>query len=86
MRSKTANNTLCTIAVFVKPNAKHARIVQVAQHQYDVALNAPQRDGKANKKLVEVLAEYFCVAPSAVRIISGFASRIKRVQIIGKSQ
>lgn len=86
MRSKTVNNTLRTITVFVKPNAKHARIVRVAQHQYDVALNALPREGKANKKLVKVLAEYFSVAPSAVRIASGFASRNKRVQIIGKSQ
>lgn len=84
MRSETVNNKAHTIVVLVKPNAKQTRIIRVAPNRYEVALNAPPRNGSANKKLVKVLAEHFSVAPSAVHITSGFASRNKRIQIIGQ--
>lgn len=83
MRSKTVNKELRTVVILVKPNAKQVRIVRVAQNRYEVALNVPPKDGKANKKIIKVLAEYFSVPPSMVRITSGFASRNKRIRIIG---
>lgn len=40
-------------------------------------------DGKANKALVETIAEAFGVAKSRVRIVSGETSKTKRVEIEG---
>lgn len=40
-------------------------------------------DGKANKALVETIAEAFGVAKSKVRIVSGETSKTKRVEIEG---
>ena len=46
-----------------------------------VYLNAPAVDGKANKALVEFLAEHFSVPQSAVEIIKGLKSRYKTINI-----
>jgi uncharacterized protein YggU (UPF0235/DUF167 family) len=42
-------------------------------------------DGKANAALVSLLAEKLDVPKSAIRIASGAASRLKRVEIAGPS-
>ena len=41
----------------------------------------PAVDGAANERLVEFLAETFDVLKSAVRIVSGHASRSKTVEV-----
>jgi len=50
---------------------------------YKVYVTAPPEDGKANKKVIELLAEYFKVPKSQVRIIKGEISRNKIIEIIG---
>lgn len=46
-----------------------------------VKINQPPEDGKANKVLIEVLAIYFQVRKSAVKIIAGQKSTHKIVEI-----
>ena len=46
-----------------------------------VYLKAPAVDGKANKALVEFLAEHFSVKKSAVEIIKGLKSQYKTINI-----
>jgi len=41
----------------------------------------PAVDGKANRAVVELLAEYFGVSKTNVQIISGITSRHKRFKI-----
>ncbi len=48
---------------------------------YKVRINAPAVDGKANKKLVEFLAEHFGVKKSGVFIKSGAHARRKIIFI-----
>jgi hypothetical protein len=45
-------------------------------------LNAPAEKGKANLRLIEVLSEYFGVPKSAIRIIKGWKTRNKTVEIV----
>ncbi|MGI8811161.1 MAG: DUF167 domain-containing protein [Pyrinomonadaceae bacterium] len=44
-------------------------------------LRSPPVDGAANAELIRLLAKHFGVARSAVEIISGHASRTKRLRI-----
>lgn len=67
--------------VRVTPNAKKAAIVQDGGI-LKVKVDAPPRDGEANKRLIKILAEYFEVAPSCVSIVSGFSSRDKMIEIV----
>lgn len=49
---------------------------------YKIYVTAPPEDGKANKKVIELLAEYFKVPKSQIRIVKGEISRNKIVEIL----
>ena len=66
------------IAVKVIPNAKQNKIVE-ENGRFKVYLTAPPVDGKANKALIEFLAENFKIKKSQVKIIRGEKGREKIV-------
>jgi len=67
--------------VFVVPNAKK-KSVEKSGETLRVHLTAQPEKGKANKQLIEVLAVYFNVKKSQIKIVSGLGSRKKTVQIL----
>jgi uncharacterized protein (TIGR00251 family) len=69
------------ISVSVKPNARQTRVVKLSEEQYTVSVNAPAQDGRANEALIDALAGYFGVPKSRIKIVHGYASRRKRVEI-----
>ncbi len=70
------------VSVKVVPNAKQDRAVEESG-RLKVYLTAPAVEGKANKALVEFLADWYNVKKSRVRIIKGEKSREKVVVIGG---
>ena len=70
------------IEVFVIPNSNFLKVKREGD-SYFVWVNVPAKKGKANKKLIELLSEYFGVNKSSIRIKSGFKSRRKIVEIDG---
>ena len=50
---------------------------------YKVYVTVAPEQGKANKKMIDLLAEYFKVSKSQIRIIKGEISRNKIIEIIG---
>lgn len=68
------------ISVRVTPNAKKLEITKTGGI-YRIKLDAPASGGKANARLIEVLADYFSVKKSSVRIVRGIKSRSKTVSI-----
>ncbi|MFH1783929.1 MAG: DUF167 domain-containing protein [bacterium] len=68
------------INVKVIPNAKKDRVLGHGEG-LKVYLNAPPVDGKANKRLVEVLSLHFGVKKSSVSILRGAKGRNKTVKI-----
>lgn len=69
------------IQVKVKPNSKQPTIAESSDGSFTVRLKSPPVDGKANKELIEVLAEKFNVNKSQVHIKSGLSSKNKLVEI-----
>ena len=65
----------------VKPNAKSATITKLSDTEYRVSVHAPAEDGKANRAVIELLAEYFGVPKSAIKIVRGQFARKKWVEI-----
>lgn len=61
-------------------NAKQNKVKEEGQ-RYKVYLTAPPVEGKANKLLIEVLADYFKVKKDRVRILRGILSSNKTVEI-----
>ena len=67
----------------VKPGSKINSIGKLANGVIFVKIKAPARDGKANEELIRYLAELFNLPKSGVRIISGFTSGFKKLEIGG---
>lgn len=72
------------IRVRVKPRAKEERIEGFSPDgTLVVRVAAPPERGKANERLVRILAEAFGVARSEVRVVAGHKSRDKVVEVEG---
>jgi len=69
------------IWVTVKPQAKKDEVRKITDGEYIALVTAPPRAGKANRALIEVLADYFSVAKSSIRIVRGQSGRRKLVEI-----
>lgn len=65
----------------VVPNAKQKKVVK-EPGRLKVYLTVSPVDGKANKALLELLAEYFSVRKKQVRIVKGQKNRNKVVEIV----
>lgn len=71
------------ISVHVTPRARHSSIDRIEDNRFRVAVTAPPHEGRANEAVIELLAEYFRVPRSRVRIVRGQAGRHKIVEIAG---
>lgn len=72
------------VTVRVKPRAGRDEILGVRDGRLEVRIAAPPARGAANARLLRVLADYYGVAPSAVRLVAGRSSRLKRIAILKK--
>ena len=73
------------LAVKVTPNAGRSEIVGLKDGVLQVRVAAPPDKGKANKELINVLAEKLGVKKASVLIVKGQTSRHKSVIIEGMS-
>lgn len=69
------------IFVTAKPNAKEARVSQIDETHFIVAVKEPPVAGRANEAILKAVAEYFGIAPSGVKIVSGHTSRRKILEL-----
>ncbi len=68
------------VKVRVTPNAKRARVLQEDDGLH-VWVDAPAVEGKANRRLVEILAKHFGVRKSEIRIVRGEKGRKKVIEV-----
>tara|TARA_B100000315_G_C14255864_1_gene441877 strand:- start:378 stop:620 length:243 start_codon:yes stop_codon:yes gene_type:complete len=69
------------IEVKVQPRAKQEKILKLSKTSYKVYTNKPAIDGKANKAVVKLLANYLGLRKNQVTIVRGEKSRDKIVEI-----
>lgn len=69
------------LQITLKPNAKQEKVEKISATEFRVAVKAPPLEGKANLALVKLLAKYFQVPQSSIRIISGLKSKRKLVEV-----
>ncbi len=65
----------------MKPNSRMAR-VEERDGRITVWVKAPAQRGMANSEAVELLARYFNVPKTHVRILRGFKGREKLVEVV----
>jgi uncharacterized protein (TIGR00251 family) len=68
------------IRVRVTPNSKIEEVIKEGD-TFLVRVKEPPKEGKANRAVVKLLADYFGVPQSQIAISSGFSSRNKVIDI-----
>ena len=68
------------VEVRVTPNAKRAR-VEETEDGLRVWVDAPAVEGRANKRLLEILAKHFGVKKNKIKIIKGEKGRKKVIEV-----
>ena len=74
------------LVVKVIPNAKKSEIAEdfvdlLGVRNLRIRINQPPEDGKANKAVIDLLAEYLNVKKRDISIISGLTSRNKTIEV-----
>jgi len=69
------------INIIVTPNTNTSEVIKLDEINYKVRVDAPASEGEANKRLIEILSEYFNVPKSYIKILKGFKNRNKIVSI-----
>lgn len=69
------------IFVKAKPSAKEEKIEKIDNSNYTVSVKEPPIKGKANEAIRNALAVYFKIGSTKVRIVSGYASRNKIIEV-----
>ncbi|MEK7562251.1 MAG: DUF167 domain-containing protein [Patescibacteria group bacterium] len=71
------------IFVKAKPSSEEEKVEKADETHYIVSVKEPPIKGKANEAIRNALAVYFKTGSSFVKIISGYSSRNKIVEISG---
>ena len=69
------------LRVKVKPNSKSDEVIKEPDGTIKVRIKAPPVDGKANKYLVEFMAEFLGLSRSKVQLLKGETSQHKTLEI-----
>jgi len=69
------------IRVHVKTRAREEKIEQIDLETYNVWVTAAPVDNEANEAVIEIVADYFNIASSNVRIKSGMHGKHKFIEI-----
>jgi len=70
------------IFVKAKPNAREEKVEKIDEQNYIVSVKEPPIQGKANNAIRNALAVYFKVGSSQVKIVAGYTSRQKIIEIL----
>jgi uncharacterized protein (TIGR00251 family) len=86
-----ASPTGVLVRVKVTPKAKRSQVAGLLDEPgggtaLKVSVTAPPESGKANDAVVDLLADEWAVAKSAISVVSGATGRRKVVEIRGPSQ
>ncbi|PIU57165.1 MAG: hypothetical protein COS87_00015 [Chloroflexi bacterium CG07_land_8_20_14_0_80_45_17] len=69
------------IQIKVKPNSKTEEVSQEGD-TFVVKVKEPPKEGRANQAVIKLLAKHFGVSQGEVRILSGFKSKSKVIEVV----
>jgi uncharacterized protein len=79
----TSKNGFVVFSIRVQPRARRDEVGGVIEGALKLRIQAPAVENRANEAVVEYLATLLKTPKSAVRILGGEHSRLKRVEIRG---
>ena len=86
MLDVVTTNTGIILSIRTQPGSSKNRIIGEYGGRLKLAVTAAPEKGKANKAVIELLANTFHISESSIHIISGESSRDKRIMIEGLTQ
>lgn len=69
------------IFITAKPGSKKSEVKEINPTHFIVSVKEPPVQNRANRAIIELLANYFSVSPSNVEIVSGAFSKHKIIEI-----
>ena len=69
------------IAIKIIPSAKKEELIKEGENHYKIKVRAQAVEGRANEAMIKLLAEYFDVSKSQIKIVQGEFARNKIVEI-----
>ena len=69
------------ITVKVHPRSPKPGVEKTGENEYKVRVGAAPDKGKANEELIELLAAFFDVPKSSLRVLRGTTSRVKLIAV-----
>lgn len=69
------------VEIRVQPGSSKEEVVRLGRHSYKIYMHEKAREGKANRKLVRMLAEHFGTKKNKIVIETGLKTRNKIVEI-----
>jgi uncharacterized protein (TIGR00251 family) len=69
------------IFVLVKPNCRQESVEKMEEGSYVIRVNAPPTEGRANERVIELLAKALGVAKTRLELISGHKGKRKTFRL-----
>lgn len=69
------------IRVKIFPGIRKEEVIEKGDGVFEVKVKEKAEQGKANKRLVELLSKHFQISENQVKVISGFKRRNKTMSI-----
>lgn len=75
------SNLTYKFKVHISPNSNKNSITTKEDGSLHVRVNAPPEKGKANEKLIEIIADWLDINKKEIHIVQGNTSKIKLLEI-----
>lgn len=69
------------LTVHVKPNARKNTVTWIDEDTLKMSVTAVPEAGKANKAVIELLAQELDIPKSQIEIVRGLTAKIKQVKV-----
>lgn len=69
------------ISVKVKTGKQLNSVKEISKDTYEISVNARPVKGSANTQVIELISQYFNISKTSVKIIKGFKSKSKLIEI-----
>jgi len=80
-KMKSGKGEKQVITVRVQPKSREQALIRLSDGEFKARIISAPVKGQANAELLTLLADYFDLAPSCLRIIRGETSRTKLIEI-----
>lgn len=71
------------ITIRAEPSSSRDAVERIRDSEYVVRTTEPPILGRANRAIIQLLAEHFDVSPLGITIVAGRTSRTKKISIHG---